>query len=119
MLLRNETQRSKLDPFWIRGWVVVRSNGLLVTIRRRGVPRKQRTVNINRVKSADIVHRALMRDDLSEDVSHISHSVEDAPDNEGSQQFRDSSNDSTQPPPPHRYPLRVRRPPERYTDSDF
>jgi len=36
--LRNEMRRSKLDPFWVRGWIAVRSKGLLVTIRRKEGP---------------------------------------------------------------------------------
>ena len=73
-------------------------------------------VNINRVKSADAVRGALVRDDLDDGERCISHSVVDVSDDES---FEREASDVCAQPPVRRYPLRVRRPPERYRDSDF
>ena len=116
VLLKNETRRSKLDPYWIRGWVVVKAKGLLVTIKRRGVSGGHKVVNINRVKSADDVRGALVRDDLGFRVSEISHSVMGADEDGISEQSRDATDESGM---VRRYPLRNRRPPERLTYDSF
>ena len=117
VLLKNETRRSKLDAFWLRGWVVVRTKGLLVTIQRRDGSGGQKVVNINRVKSADAVRRVLVRDDLANGEGCISHSVVGVSDDESFE--RQEASDGCAQSPVRRYPLRIRRPTERYRDSDF
>ena len=106
VLLRNAARRSKLDPFWSDGWRVVKSNGLLVTIERPGLANTRRVVNINRLKSAKSRFLEMQSNDHGEDFQsgEISHEVVDEPEVAA----RDIDSNCTR-----RYPLRVRRPPDR------
>ena len=117
VLLRNEVRRSKLDPFWISGWVVVKNNGLLVTIHRPGVAGSRKVVNVNRVKSVKSVKEDLMRDDLGEEPVNIFHDVVDTSD--GISQNGDALCDGNGAVSFRRYPVRVRRPPDRFSDCNF
>ena len=116
VLLRG-IRRSKFDPFWISGWTVVKHDGLLVTIERRGVEGSRKVVNINRVKSANCVRDDLMRD-FGESSGDISHVISDDSNIPELQHF-DNDDDASLQSPVRRYPQRSRRPPERYIECEF
>lgn len=112
VLLRNETRRSKLDPFWIGGWKVVKNDGMLVTIERPGMRNTRRIVNINRVKSANSRVSDLKRDDSDEPTPRIFHEFEDACDS-------NSATANAEQTDVRRYPIRNRKPPDRLNYYEF
>lgn len=108
VLLRNAIRRSKLDPFWTDGWHVVKADRLLVTIERPGLRSSRRVVNINRLKSVRSRFPDLQADDREADlqVGEVTHDFVDVTDGTSSQGAGLN--------PSRRYPLRMRRPPDRY-----
>ena len=113
ILLRNESRRSKLDAFWIGGWVVVESDGRLVTIERPGMRGSRKVVNINRVKSVKSRLQDLEEDDLLEPFQGIFHGVEENEDRP------EPVVGTPERPSCRRYPLRNRRPPDRLNYTEF
>ena len=112
VLLRNETRRTKLDPFWTGGWRVVDQDGLRVKVERPGVLGSKKIVNINRIKSLAERWNDLERDELEEPLPDIFHEIADAVDSPSD--VEPVTNDGGR-----RYPTRNRRPPDRLTYTEF